>query len=121
MRAVFTPSTLRGCMAAPPSKSMAHRLLIGASLCAGKSVLHNLPDAEDIVATVACLRALGATVERSGTDAIVHGVDLRMRTAAADLPCQESGSTLRFLIPLTWLSRLSLRLKERGALPLTPA
>lgn len=104
MRAVFSPSTLCGCIAAPPSKSMAHRLLIGAALAEGKSILHNLPESDDIRATVACLRALGATVEMHGTDAVVQGVDLRTRTAMADLPCHESGSTLRFLIPLAWLS-----------------
>ena len=109
MIATVTPSHLCGQVEAPPSKSMAHRLLISAALAAGKSVIHNLADSADICATIDCLRALGARIERVGDDAIVYGTDPRHRAAPATLPCNESGSTLRFLIPLALLaSPLSL-------------
>ena len=105
MRALMTPATLFGSVSAPPSKSMAHRLLISAALANGKSVIHNLADSADITATIACLRALGARIERQGEDAVVYGTDVRARSATVALPCNESGSTLRFLIPLALLGK----------------
>ena len=110
MKAVITPARLQGRVEAPPSKSMAHRLLISAALAEGKSVIRNLADSADIAATVACLRALGARIERQGADTVVYGVDVRTRTSFAELPCNESGSTLRFLIPVALLGQAPARL-----------
>ena len=104
MIATIQPSNLQGTVLAPPSKSMAHRLLICAGLAAGESVIHNVADSDDIRATIACLRALGAEITPNGTDMHVRGVDVRTRTGAVTLPCNESGSTLRFLLPLALLS-----------------
>ena len=101
MKVVIRPSRAAGCVAAPPSKSMAHRLLICAGLSAGESVVRNLAFSKDIEATIACLRALGAQVRIDGDTAYVTGADLSRSSANADvLNCSESGSTLRFLIPL---------------------
>ncbi len=96
------PGRASGRMMAPPSKSMAHRYLIGAALAGGTSSVRNLAASQDILATADCLRALGATVEglERGT-ATVRGFGGKPTTAGErHLYCRESGSTLRFLIPL---------------------
>jgi len=103
MNAIISPSTPRGSVEAPPSKSMAHRALICAGLADGTSTLSGIAPSEDVSATVDCLRALGATVELSEGKATVRGADLR-RAKSAVLPCRESGSTLRFFLPLCLLS-----------------
>lgn len=105
MKAVFTPSKAAGSVAAPPSKSMAHRLLICAGLSAGESIVRNLAFSKDVEATIACLRALGARIRLDGDTAYISGVDVRRRrNDIAELPCNECGSTLRFMIPLCLLS-----------------
>lgn len=105
MKAVFTPSKAHGSVTAPPSKSMAHRMLICAGLSAGESVVRNLAFSEDVKATVACLRALGARIRLDGDTAYVSGADVRQKKIqSAELPCNECGSTLRFMIPLCMLS-----------------
>lgn len=105
MRIEIFPSKATGSVAAPPSKSIAHRMLICAGLSGGESVVRRLAFSEDIKATIACLRALGATVRFDGDTAYIKGVDpAKPLGETADLPCHESGSTLRFLIPLCMLS-----------------
>ena len=97
------PGTARGTVQAPPSKSMAHRLLICAALAEGESVIRGVDPSEDILATSDCLSALGAELIREGQDVRVRGCDPR-RSPSALLRCRESGSTLRFMIPLCLLS-----------------
>ena len=101
MRVELTPSVSAGKTVAPPSKSMAHRYLIVAALCKGKSLIHGIHPSEDILATVDCLRALGVRVELKGTDAVVYGGTLC--PPSEPLQCRESGSTLRFFIPICLL------------------
>lgn len=99
MIATFTPGVLHGRVAAPPSKSMAHRYLIGAALSGETCVLTGVDYSEDILATIDCLRALGATITIDGDTVTVepHGF---MQAEHPVLECRESGSTLRFFIPL---------------------
>ena len=104
MRVNIHPGLARGCVAAPPSKSMAHRILICAAVSEGKSILRGIAASEDVLATMDCLRALGATVDYDGETATVCGVDMKNAAPSTPLYCRESGSTLRFLIPLAWLS-----------------
>ena len=99
MIATFKPSILCGAVDAPPSKSMAHRYLIGAALSGQKCVLHGVDYNEDILATIDCLRALGATVTVNGDTVAVDPREF-LRADSCVLECRESGSTLRFLIPL---------------------
>lgn len=96
-------SCAAGEVAAPPSKSMAHRALLCAALSEGSTVC-GLAYSQDILATIQCLRALGAAVEQNG-DTVRLG-DLRPFDTPDDvcLDCNESGSTLRFLLPLCMLS-----------------
>lgn len=105
MIAEIRPSRAEGVFTAPPSKSMAHRLLICAGLADGDSVIRNLAYSEDVKATIACLRALGAEIRMDGSTAYVKGADVRKPLGAtAILPCNECGSTMRFFIPLCMLS-----------------
>ncbi|MBQ3417406.1 MAG: 3-phosphoshikimate 1-carboxyvinyltransferase [Ruminococcus sp.] len=99
------PSKAKGIVKAPPSKSMAHRYLICAGLAEGESVVRNLAFSKDIEATVNCLRALGADIRIDGDAAYITGVDVAKPTGTIQiLPCNESGSTLRFLIPICFLN-----------------
>ena len=58
----IAPSKLSGAVKIPPSKSIAHRAIICASLADGKSVISNIAYSEDIKATIGCMRALGAVI-----------------------------------------------------------
>ena len=91
-------STAKGSVAAPPSKSFAHRLIIGASI-AGGSTVHGVSKSEDMLATLDCAAALfGTEYKREGDDIKFLFSDLKGE-AKGDLLCRESGSTLRFMIP----------------------
>ena len=101
MNLTITPTPLSGTVAAPPSKSQLHRLILAAALAAGETTIHCAADSEDIVATLRCIEALGASFSRCDNGLRVVGI--RPKRANADLPlfdCGESGSTLRFLIPV---------------------
>ena len=105
MTVTFTPSHAQGKISAPPSKSMAHRLLISAGLANGESIIENLSPSEDVLATIDCLRALGATCDYDGKTAIVRGINGTIIRPSPHLPCRECGSTLRFFIPIAAISR----------------
>ena len=109
MRVEIFPARPDGSVAAPPSKSMAHRLLICACLAEGGSEVRNVACSQDVLATLDCLSALGAQIVREGDAVRVRGADPRLASGAL-LPCRESGSTLRFLAPLCLLSGAEKRL-----------
>lgn len=100
MIARLKPVRLQGAVDAPPSKSLAHRYLIGAALSGHTCRLMGVGCSEDVLATVDCLRALGASVVVNGDSVTVDPQNF-MQTDCPALPCRESGSTLRFLLPLT--------------------
>ena len=104
MTITIEPSTANGRMQASPSKSMAHRLLLCAGLSSGTSLISNVDDSDDILATQDCLRALGAQITGEGNSAAVRGIDFRQVSPQAVLPCRESASTLRFMILVCLLS-----------------
>ena len=83
---------------------MAHRMLICAAMCRGVCRIDDLPLCEDVLATIDCLRTFGVQIELEGEAATVHGRDFAKATPSGPLNCRESGSTLRFLIPLALLS-----------------
>ena len=120
------PKKLSGAVTPPPSKSQAHRLLIAAALSGGVSVLHGLAESQDIQATRRCLSALGAGMEDLPDGALrVHGLGhgIVMAPPYALLDCGESGSTLRFLIPVALLVQGEASFTGRGRLmerPLKP-
>ena len=110
MRAAIKPSRAVGQIYAPTSKSMAHRLLIAAALCEKVSTVRGITYCEDVLATVDSLRALGAEITLSKDIATVRGIDARSASPKGELNCRESGSTLRFLIPIAALSGKSVTL-----------
>ena len=103
MRAEIFPSTARGMIKVPPSKSMAHRALIAAALAEGESLLSPIALSKDMEATVNGLTAMGAVFTREGEALRVRGFGKKPRNLGV-LNCIESGSTLRFLIPLCLLT-----------------
>ena len=104
MNVTIRPGKPCGTVTAPPSKSMAHRLLICAGMSEGVSRISGVECNEDILATIDCLEALGVTCRIDGDSVTVHGADLRFAKPSQLLRCRESGSTLRFFIPLALLS-----------------
>ena len=112
------PGKLTGQTAAIPSKSQAHRLLICAALADGPTQLHCAQSNRDLDATAACLNALGAAVR-----ATENGFSVRPMEhipAKATLPCGESGSTLRFLLPLAAALGVEATFRLEGRLPQRP-
>lgn len=103
MTVTIQPGRASGTVAAPPSKSMAHRLLICAGLSNGVSQISGVDFNEDISATIDCLRSLGASCTVSGDTVTVQGTNMRTVKPKQVLCCRESGSTLRFFIPLALL------------------
>lgn len=97
------PSILKGEIKAPPSKSLSHRALICAALSKGQSIISNIAYSDDILATINGLELLGAKFERSNDSLIVKGTK-RIKAPSKAINCNESGSTLRFLIPIFSLS-----------------
>ena len=83
---------------AVPSKSQAHRLLIAAALKKGRTVVRGVGNSDDVNATIRCLAALGAEVIRRGDDVTVRGIEKAVKGGV--LNAGESGSTLRFLLPV---------------------
>ena len=102
MTVTITPGRARGVICAPASKSEAHRALICAALTDGGEV-KNVSPSDDVDATLRCLSSLGAKVERRGDTVTLGGLDPK-RIKDCTLDCGESGSTLRFLIPLCMIS-----------------
>ena len=103
MQVTIHPSKCSGTIVAPPSKSMSHRLLICAGLSQGTSHIENIAFSDDVLATIRCLKTLGASVETSQNDVTVTGIGGHI--AASDiLSCGECGSTIRFFTALALLS-----------------
>ena len=104
-----------GRIAAPPSKSMAHRAVLCAALAKGTSHLHHLAFSKDISATLGAAARLCARVTTGENDAVVEGLG-RFLPVDAPVDCCESGSTLRFLIPLASLTGQEVTFTGRGRL-----
>lgn len=100
MKLEIKPSVLNGEISAPPSKSIAHRALISAALADGVSHISNFYPCEDTKATADALTLMGAEISVNGGVCTVKGVGGKLKPA--DIYCNESGSTLRFLIPLAF-------------------
>lgn len=118
MKITLTPSQVCGTVKAIASKSAAHRLLICAAFAKGDTVIRCEELNEDIKATVSCLSALGARIVRDGSDFRV--TPIKELSVGALLDCGESGSTMRFLVPLTCLLGADASFQMRGRLPERP-
>jgi 3-phosphoshikimate 1-carboxyvinyltransferase len=110
-----------GELAVPGDKSIAHRALLLAALAQGESWITGLPDGEDVRATVACLRGLGANVRRNPGAARVEGAGLRsFATPHGILDCANSGTTMRLLLGMLAGSWVSARLDGDASLRRRP-
>ena len=114
----ITPSALSGTAEAPASKSVAHRMLICAALADKKSTIKINKTSEDIEATAKCLTAIGVTIEKSGSLWTLTPPDAFPREATLD--CGESGSTLRFMLPVVSALEINATLTGHGRLPERP-
>ena len=121
MDLIITPGKLSGNLSVIPSKSQAHRLLICAAFADGPTVLDCPGTNRDIQATAACLNALGADIRRTETGYDITPV--REPAKKALLPCRDSGSTLRFLLPVVGALGVDAFFQMEGRLaqrPLSP-
>ncbi len=118
MNVTFFPFAPKGTVKAPASKSAAHRMLILAALSDGESSIRLDTGSEDLEATVRCLTQLGAQFTRSGSYLRVRPIQSVPQSAALD--CGESGSTLRFLLPVAAALGVNAVLTGHGRLPERP-
>lgn len=98
MNVTIHPKKLKGTVAIPPSKSLSHRAIIAASLSEEESIISNVMFSKDILATIEGMRALGAKIEIEGNTLRIKGSKVKRTVNVID--ANESGSTLRFLIPI---------------------
>lgn len=103
----------------PSSKSLGHRALIAAALAEGTSFLYGLGMSKDIEATMNAMKTFGAVFEQQGDQVTVHGCGGKLYADTA-IDCCESGSTLRFLIPLAALDGTETRFSGQGRLMKRP-
>ena len=114
----ISPSRLAGSVNIPASKSCAHRALICAALADGVSHISGVTFSKDIEATINAMTALGASFEADGDSITVRGVtDI---PSYADIDCNESGSTLRFVMPIASVLGTDSIFHGRGRLPERP-
>ncbi len=118
MNITITPAMLKGGVKVPPSKSVAHRLIIAAALAKGRSVITDVYYSKDVLATIGAMKALGASIECDGSTVTVDGITDPPAKATVD--CCESGSTLRFLIPVACALGVETTFLGRGRLPERP-
>ncbi len=114
-------SLLKGEIKIPPSKSMSHRAIICASLAEGKSLIENIILSDDIIATSEAMKSFGIEVKRSEVDEYgicslyIKGRE-KLKLLNNEIHCKESGSTLRFLIPMAGLLEERVTYTGRGKL-----
>ena len=116
MDLILHPRPLAGTVAAIPSKSWAHRLRLGAALSGEPTLLSCGPLSRDIQATMSCLSALGAELTYQNDTVLVHPGRL---PGCCRLPCGESGSTLRLLLPVVAALGIHAGFFMEGRLPST--
>ncbi len=118
MKLTIRPSTLKGSIPAIPSKSAAHRLLICAALADRETEIRCGLLSKDIEATADCLRAMGADIRYE--DGLFRVKPIREPVKHAELDCGESGSTLRFLLPVVCALGAGAHIRMHGRLPRRP-
>ena len=120
MIATVYPSHCSGSVHIPPSKSMAHRAIICAALADGVSHLTNIDFSDDIRATIDGMRQLGAQIDTGADCVSIRGIRGFDQLNSQVIDCQESGSTLRFFIPLFSLCDQTVRFIGKGRLMQRP-
>lgn len=109
MKVKISPSVCHGKITIPPSKSMSHRAIICAALADGKSTITNVAYSDDIKITIDGMRKLGAHIECFDDHVVVEGIKDFNHLEDTTIFCKESGSTLRFFIPIFSLCNQKIR------------
>ena len=121
---IIKADKLVGELSPPPSKSVLHRYIIASSLAKGISKIENISFSEDIIATIEAMKKLGAKIEQKENYLLIDGSDtFKNLNKNIEIDCNESGSTLRFLFPLSIVKENKVLFKGRGKLfkrPMTP-
>ena len=118
MNIKIQPGKLSGAVTIPPSKSISHRALICAALSKGESEIRGLLECEDIDATRDALETLGASFRTE--DGVTYVTGIENPPEKAEINCDESGSTLRFLIPVAAALGVEATFYGTGKLPTRP-
>lgn len=113
------PKRLGGSLKIPPSKSMAHRAIICAGLSKGNSIIENIEYSDDIIATINAMRALGVNIIEDKDRLIINGENIFSNDSRV-IDCNESGSTLRFLMPIALIKKGESRFLGEGNLGKRP-
>lgn len=116
MKAIIHPGKCQGSVNIPPSKSMSHRAIICAALAEGTSVISNIAFSDDIIATIEGMRAIGADITTTNNTVTITGVASIVKPINTTIDAFESGSTLRFLIPILSLSNERITFLGRNRL-----
>ena len=116
MKIKIYPSKCSGEIKIPSSKSMGHRAIICASLANGKSIISNLDYSDDILATIDGMRKLGANIQCEKDRLIIEGIKSFDNLKDNIIDCNESGSTLRFFIPIFSLTGKKISFTGRNRL-----
>ena len=118
MNIKINPTKLKGYVNIPASKSIAHRMLICSALANGKSIIGNINYSKDIDATINAMKALGAEIFTDKNNAEINGITHTPEKSVIN--CNESGSTLRFIIPVATALGVKTEFHGRGRLPQRP-
>ena len=115
----ITPTKLKGVVQVPPSKSLAHRAIICASLAKGVSKIDNIEYSKDIQATIQAMKSLGTKIKEYENYLIIDGTTTFTKQNS-EIDCEESGSTLRFMIPISIVEENKVHFVGRGNLGKRP-
>ncbi|ATV05657.1 3-phosphoshikimate 1-carboxyvinyltransferase [Fusobacterium vincentii] len=116
---IIKANRLTGEVTPPPSKSILHRYIIASSLAKGISKIENISYSDDIIATIEAMEKLGAKIEKKDNYLLIDGsktFDKKYLNNNAEIDCNESGSTLRFLFPLSIVKKNKISFKGKGKL-----
>lgn len=113
------PSSLNGTVTIPPSKSLAHRAILCAALSAGKTCIAPIAQSKDMEATIDAIKTLGCVVEQKGQQLLIDST-AGFTKDTVTINCGESGSTLRFLIPVVAALGIPATFIGKGRLPQRP-
>ena len=102
MNVTIKPNKLSGTIQIPPSKSLSHRAIIAAALAEGESIISNVLYSKDILATIDAMRACGAEIKEYSDHLVIHGS--KVKRVKSIINANESGSTIRFMIPIALVS-----------------
>lgn len=118
MNVTIKRAPLKGSIMIPPSKSLSHRAIIAASLAEGKSVISNVLFSKDIKATIDAMRACGATIEEHEDSLVIYGSNVKRVKNVIN--ANESGSTIRFMIPIALVANEPIEFRGENHLVKRP-